>query len=84
MRIRNEVAILFLFLFCTVHTCNHSAHGHDTHVSDKPWTAPIEWVTTTKIKDAAGVCWHVYKECEPNTICNNQLHIEEIDCHENP
>lgn len=80
MKISNELSILVLYIAFILHTCSHPAQGHDTHVSDKPWAAPVEWVAPDEFKDADDKCWHVYKAAEPNTIADIKLHIEEVTC----
>jgi hypothetical protein len=79
MKMSNEFLIMFLFVWMLLHSCN-PAHGHDIHVSDKPWAAPVEWVAPDEFKDADDKCWHVYKAAEPDTIADIKLHIEEVTC----
>jgi len=83
MRINTDFMVLFLFVlfvWLLLHSCNVTVHAHDTHVSDKPWTAPVTWVAPDTFKDAADKCWHVYKAIEPNTLLQVKLHIEEVTC----
>lgn len=70
--------LLGLWMLC--HTTCTVAHGHDTHVSDKPWTPPAYWVARDTFKDANDVCWHVYKDAEPGTLTEIKLHVREVTC----
>jgi len=81
MRINTNVVVIFIFIWLLMHTtCTFESGAHDMHVSDKPWTAPVSWVSTNTVMDADGVCWNVYKECEPGTTCAYKLHVEEVTC----
>ena len=72
--------IAFIISFIVLHNCSLTAKAHDTHVSDKPWVAPVTWVAPDTFKDANDKCWHVYKGIEPNTLLKVKLHIEEVTC----
>jgi hypothetical protein len=79
MRMSNEFLIMFLFIWMLLHSCL-PAHGHGIHVRDHKVSTPVTWVSGNTFKDADGKCWQVYKEAEPMSLSNQQLHIEEVTC----